>query len=159
MTPLAWTNDLRLDQPQMDRTHEEFVEQLVRLRAALDEEDAARGLVELERLIEHTVEHFGQEDRWMLASGFSPENCHSRQHASVLQVMREVARSVHEEGRRELLGELVSGLGQWFPQHARMMDAGLVQHMAEIGYDPATGRLAGALPAAPLTHCGSGGCA
>ncbi|MEF7615121.1 hemerythrin domain-containing protein [Aquincola sp. MAHUQ-54] len=158
MTALAWTESLRLHQPQMDATHEEFVDLLAQVRTALVDGEQARALAAYERLVEHTAEHFAQEDRWMLATGFAPGNCHTRQHESVLRVMREGVRVLREHGDWSALGEIVRELGQWFPQHARMMDAGLAVHMAEVGFDPATGHVAGTLPEAALTHCGSAGC-
>lgn len=158
MTALAWTEELRLNQPQIDRTHEEFVELLAAARTALDAGDTPGGLAAFETLLAHTVEHFGQEDRWMLATGFAPQNCHTRQHETVLQLMREVVRLARDEARWEPLGVLVSELGQWFPQHAQMMDAGLVLQMAEVGFDPATGETARPLPDTPLSHCGGGSC-
>lgn len=158
MTALTWTEDLRLNHLQMDRTHEEFVELLAQARAALEAGDNLQALADFERLIEHTVEHFAQEDRWMLATGFAPENCHTRQHATVLTLMREVLRLAREEARWEPLGILVRELALWFPQHAQMMDAGLAQHMAEVGFDAATGRIDGALPEEAITRCGSAGC-
>ena len=39
--------------------------------------------------MDHTDDHFGQEDRWMQDTRFSFTNCHSVQHKVVLQVMRE----------------------------------------------------------------------
>jgi len=158
MNALTWTDDLRLDQPQMDRTHEEFVQRLAAARHALDQGQPEQALAAFDELLAHTVEHFAQEERWMQATGFAPENCHARQHASVLQVMREVMRLAREESRWEPMGLLIGELGQWFPQHARVMDAGLALHMAELGFDPVTGTAARPLPEHPLTHCGSNGC-
>lgn len=157
MTALAWTEDLRLNQPQMDRTHAEFVELLAVAREAAVA-DAALALSAFERLLEHTEQHFAQEDRWMLASGFAPGNCHARQHAAVLDVMREVLRLARDEAQHEPLNRLISELGQWFPQHAAMMDAGLALQMAAVGLDPATGVAAAPLPEQALTHCGGASC-
>lgn len=157
MSALVWTEALRVNQPQMDHTHEEFVALLADVRRILEEDDSDAAHDAFERLIEHTVAHFGQEDRWMQATGFSPDNCHSRQHAMVLQAMREVLR-LAREGQTDPLGVIVGELAQWFPSHAQMMDAGLASHMAELGFDPATGTMCGALPDTALTHCGSSGC-
>jgi len=158
MTALTWTEELRLNQPQMDRTHEEFVQLLRAAHSAHAAGPTADAIAAFERLIGHSVEHFGQEDRWMQATGFAAENCHARQHASVLQIMREALRRARDEAQWEPLGALIAELGLWFPQHAALMDAGLAQHMAQMGFDPATGEMTGVLPAVALTHCGSGGC-
>jgi hemerythrin-like metal-binding protein len=157
MPELVWNNDLRLDQPQMDRTHEEFVQLLAQARAMLAADESERALASFEDLVEHTTAHFGQEDRWMAATGFSPDNCHARQHGIVLQVMREVLRLARDEGRWDSVRAIADELAEWFPQHARMMDAALAQHMAEVGFDPATGKATLALPQAAITHCGGCG--
>jgi len=157
MSALVWTEALQVNQPQMDRTHQEFVELLADVRRVLQEDDGDAGHAAFERLLAHTVEHFGHEDRWMQATGFSPDNCHSRQHAVVLQTMRDVLH-LAREGQPDPLGIVVRELAQWFPMHAQTMDAGLASHMAEMGFDPATGEVSGALPDTFLTHCGSAGC-
>ncbi|NRF71440.1 hemerythrin [Aquincola sp. S2] len=157
MSALVWTEALRVNQPQMDRTHQEFVELLADVSRALQEADGDAGHAAFERLLEHTVEHFGHEDRWMQATGFSPDNCHSRQHAMVLQTMRDVLR-LAREGHPVPLGTVVPELGRWFFMHAQTMDAGLASHMAETGFDPVSGTVSGALPDTVLTHCGSAGC-
>ncbi|RQP25365.1 bacteriohemerythrin [Piscinibacter terrae] len=157
MSALVWAESLRVHQPQMDRTHEEFVELLEGVRRILQEDDADSAHAAFARLLEHTVGHFAQEDRWMQATGFSPDNCHSRQHAMVLQAMRDVL-GLAREGQIEPLRVIVRELAQWFPVHAQMMDAGLASHMAEVGFEPATGTVSGTLPATVLTHCGSAGC-
>ncbi|HET9646190.1 MAG TPA: hemerythrin domain-containing protein [Burkholderiaceae bacterium] len=158
MTALVWTEDLRLNQPQMDRTHEEFVELLAAVRAELGAGRSPQALAAFDRLLQHTVDHFAQEDRWMQATGFSPQNCHSVQHATVLSLMREALRAAREEARWEPLNALSAGLGEWFVQHAQMMDGGLVLHMAELRFDPVTGRALGELPPQAITHCGGASC-
>ena len=159
MTALLWTEALALQQPRMDTTHREFVDLVTELEAALP--GPIHGVDDcLARLLEHTVEHFAQEERWMLKLGFSAQNCHAFQHAHVLQVLREVLRMQHEEGDLDTVRQLVAELAKWFPVHAQTMDAGLALTMAEQGFDPETGQLARA-PAAqaePLTGCGSVSC-
>jgi hemerythrin-like metal-binding protein len=157
MSALVWTESLRVNQPRMDRTHQEFVELLAQVQGLLPQGDTDAANAAFERLLQHTVDHFAQEDRWMQATGFSPDNCHSRQHAMVLQAMRDVLR-LAREGQPQPLGLIAGELAQWFPMHAQMMDAGLAAHMAEVGFEPETGVVSGTLPEAALTHCGGAGC-
>lgn len=159
MSTLTWSADLALDQPRMDATHREFVELLAALEQTLDGAPAAAGAA-LQAVTEHTVEHFAQEERWMAALGFAAENCHAFQHASVLNVLREVQRMHAAEADLDLVRRLATELAQWFPAHAQMMDAALAQTMAERGYDPETGELAVpvAADAAPITGCGGNSC-
>lgn len=159
MAVLTWSDALALQQPRMDLTHREFVDLLAALELALDgsvaDVDDALG-----RLVEHTEAHFAQEERWMVALGFAPGNCHAFQHAHVLQVLHEVDTLWRNEGDLALVRQIVTELGKWFPAHAQTMDAALAQVMAELGFDPERGTLERqpAAAHAPITGCGSAGC-
>ena len=158
MTTLTWSAALALDHPQMDATHVEFVDLLAHAEAALALTEAEL-LARFDALVAHTAEHFAQEDRWMAATGFALENCHSFQHQAVLGVMSECAKRAREAGNFEPLRMAVQELATWFPQHAQMMDAALAEHLAAVGFDPATGRCEVAIAdAAPITGCASSSC-
>lgn len=157
MTALTWTESLALNNAQMDRTHEEFVDLLATTAAALPGPDADL-LQAFDVLTQHTVAHFAQEDRWMAATGFAPANCHAYQHQAVLAVMQECVKRARDGNDFEPLRLAVDELAVWFPQHAQSMDAALAQHLAALQFDPATGQCAGALPATAQTGCGSSSC-
>lgn len=160
MTTLTWTDSLVLQHPQMDATHEEFVELLADAEAAMSGPDAVL-LAAFEALVTHTVEHFAQEDRWMAATGFAPENCHAFQHQAVLGVMQECAKRARAETPDfEPLRLAVGELATWFPQHAQMMDAALAQHMVSVGFDASTGacREPALADGSPITGCGGSSC-
>lgn len=153
---LAWSETLVLNQPQLDHTHEEFVDLLNRYGEALDA--GVDALPVFRELLAHTEAHFAMEEAWMAATGFDPVNCHSSQHAMVLNVMREVVRHATELNDREPMTIVRHELAQWFPAHAEMMDAALVFHMQQCGYQPGDAASQPALPATPITGCGDGGC-
>lgn len=157
MTTLAWTDNLVLNQPQLDTTHQEFIELLNVFGAALDAGEDA--LPAYDALLAHTEAHFAMEEDWMARCGFEPQNCHSSQHAMVLNVMREALRYANELNDREPLSILRTELAGWFPQHAEMMDAALVFTMEQRGFDPATGECREAATAeAGASGCGSSSC-
>ena len=166
MTPLTWTDSLALQHPLMDTTHAEFVALLTATDAALTGPEPDL-LARFEALVEHTLEHFEQEERWMAASGFAPENCHAMQHQSVLGVMLGCARRAGSDGGDgepvdfEPLRMAVGELAVWFPGPAQMMDAALAQHLEAVGFDPATGVCqtplraeAEAISGCAVGHCG-----
>lgn len=138
MALLTWNDTLALGHEQMDATHIEFVDGLAALEAAIGAGDTTAALAALAALVAHTESHFGQEDRWMAALGFGADTCHAYQHRSVLNVLREVQRLHAEKPDLALLQRLVNELAQWFPVHARTMDAGLAATMAERGFEAAT---------------------
>ena len=165
MSLLTWNDSLALQHPVMDRTHEEFVALLGATEAALAGPEATL-LARFEALVDHTVEHFAQEERWMAATGFAPENCHAGQHQAVLGVMVGCARRAGSEDGDgepvdfEPLRMAVGELATWFPQHAQMMDAALAQHLEAVGFDPATGVCQQPLQAEAeaISGCGVGHC-
>lgn len=157
--PLIWSDALALGHPQIDATHREFVELLQQLGELLA--GTADPRAHYAQLLAHTEQHFAMEEGWMAATGFAPDNCHSRQHAMVLELMREVERHARElqdlAPMRQLLPELLA----WFPAHAEMMDAALVLHLDQVGYDEHNGTLRRppASDAPAISSCGGAGCA
>jgi len=130
---LDWSPELVLGDARTDATHQEFIEQLNAIATC----DAAQKLPLYQALLAHTVEHFAQEERWMLANGVSAGFCHFSQHNSVLEVMKEVERRALG-GEAGLIDQMLEALVEWFPQHAQSMDAGLVSYLREKGFDTAT---------------------
>lgn len=158
MTVLEWNDALVLQNARMDDTHRVFVATLNALDAAPDDALAAG----LDGFIADTIAHFGQEDRWMKRTNFAPENCHSAEHANVLEIMHEVRRRVGE-GDIEIGRRLVKELGPWFENHAQTMDAALAYHVSAVGFDTTSEEFTGEPDAAarallegqPAASCGS----
>ena len=132
-TALAWSDELVLGDPRTDVTHQEFID----LLNATSDSDAAQQLPKYQALLAHTVEHFAQEERWMLICGVQPDFCHFSQHASVLEVMKEVERRALA-GDTDLIAKMLEALVEWFPMHASSMDAGLVTFLKEKEFDTAS---------------------
>jgi hemerythrin-like metal-binding protein len=155
MACLEWSDALSLDLPIMDDTHRAFVELLATAQRSAD--DALLGT--WQRLVDHTAEHFAQEDRWMLATRFAATNCHSLQHKVVLEVMRE-GTVMAASGDMAALREMASELALWFPKHAQSMDAALALHLRRAGYDALTGvvNCPDALPESLIYGCAGASC-
>ena len=127
---LPWSPELVLHDSRTDATHQEFID----LLNATSASDTPHKLPLYQSLVEHTVAHFGQEERWMLACGLTAEHCHFSQHSSVLEVMKEVERRA-VAGDSGLIDQMLEALVEWFPMHAQSMDAGLVAFLNEVGFD------------------------
>ncbi|MBX9605402.1 MAG: hemerythrin domain-containing protein [Gammaproteobacteria bacterium] len=131
---LDWNPDLVLDNPVMDATHVEFVALLNAVGAAPPD-----ALYEaLATFVEHTAQHFAEEERWMRESRFPPLGCHQNQHRMVLDVAREVLARV-AQGETHLGEPLATAIAEWFGEHVAMMDAVLKQYMEMQGYQPVMG--------------------
>lgn len=155
MQNLEWSDALALDLPGMDDTHREFIDLLAAVNAAPDDSLLTHWRV----LIDHTDDHFGREDAWMLATQFASSNCHSMQHKVVLQVLREGLKR-GEAGELAVVRQMAQELVLWFPHHAQAMDASLALHLRSIGYDPLTGvvSMPEALPKELIHGCGGASC-
>lgn len=148
---LPWSAALQVGDERMDATHEAFVALLAQVRALPHGEQ----LPLYRELLAHTVEHFDQEDRWMLATGFTAENCHTLQHQSILETMRAVE-THYLQGDAEIVSRMADALAEWFPMHAQSMDAGLAQHLQSVGFDTRTETLADPSRVRPATMSGCG---
>lgn len=152
---LDWTAALSVGDARMDETHEEFVGMLNQLLATPSDQQ----LPLYRAFIDHTVAHFAQEERWMLATGFAADNCHAGNHATILETMNVVA-AHSEKGDAQIINRMAQALAEWFPQHAASMDAGLAQHLKNVGFDSRTETLANPSTVRPasMSGCGSVSC-
>ena len=152
---LHWSSALAVGDARMDDTHEEFVAMLNQLLATPQDQQ----LPLYRQFVEHTVEHFAQEERWMLATGFSADNCHASHHATILDTMHAVVEHFEKEDK-EIITRLAEALAEWFPQHAASMDAGLALHLKEVGFDSRTETLTDPSQVRPasMSGCGSVTC-
>lgn len=148
---LTWAPQLQTGDARMDDTHEEFVEMLNELLATPEHEQLAL----YKRFIDHTVEHFAQEERWMVATGFAADNCHASHHATILDTMRAVE-THYLDGDNQIISRLAEALAEWFPQHTASMDMGLALHLKDVGFDTATETLADPSKVRPATMSGCG---
>lgn len=131
MNRIDWTPAHELGLAAMDETHREFVALYNACAAAADGEL----LPAFERLLEHTVAHFDQEDRWMAASGFPPTAIHRGEHEQVLAAWR-AALDRLRRGDTAPWRALAAQVPAWFDQHAATMDAALANWMRRVGYVP-----------------------
>jgi len=152
---LRWSADLQVGDGRMDQTHAEFVDLLARLRGL----QSTDPLPLFRELVAHTIEHFEQEDRWMLATGFSADNCHSLQHRSILDTLQAVE-THYLQGDTEIIARMADALAEWFPMHAQTMDAGLALHLKSLAFDTQTESMPNPERVRPasISGCGSVSC-
>nr|WP_246309167.1 hemerythrin domain-containing protein [Hydrogenophaga aromaticivorans] len=136
---------------RMDETHEEFVTMLNQLLAT----PQAQQLPLYREFVEHTAAHFAQEERWMLATGFTADNCHASHHATIMETLHAVIPH-YQNDDPEIITRLAEALVEWFPQHAASMDAGLALHLKDVGFDSRTETLADPDRVRPATMSGCG---
>ena len=154
-SPMAWTDSLHTGDARMDETHQEFVDMINQILATPEDQQ----LPVYKAFLNHTVEHFAQEERWMLATGFSADNCHAEHHATILETMR-VVEAHYLDSDPTIITRMAEALAEWFPGHANSMDAGLAAHLKSVGFDSVTETLAdpSAIKNVTMSGCGSVSC-
>jgi hemerythrin-like metal-binding protein len=150
-TGLEWAPSLQTGDARMDETHEEFVVMLNQLLATPQDQQ----LPLYREFVEHTAAHFAQEERWMLATGFTADNCHASHHATIMETLHAVIPH-YQNDDPEIINRLAEALVEWFPQHAASMDAGLALHLKDVGFDSRTETLADPDRVRPATMSGCG---
>ncbi|MBU4519648.1 MAG: hemerythrin domain-containing protein [Gammaproteobacteria bacterium] len=150
-TGLEWAPGLQTGDARMDETHEEFVTLLNQLLATPQDQQ----LPLYREFVEHTAAHFAQEERWMLATGFTADNCHASHHATIMETLHAVIPH-YQNDDPEIITRLAEALVEWFPQHAASMDAGLALHLKDVGFDSRTETLADPDRVRPATMSGCG---
>ncbi len=152
---MPWTDSLNTGDACMDATHHEFVEMINKILATPEDQQ----LPVYKAFLDHTVAHFAQEERWMLATGFSADNCHAEHHATILETMR-VVEAHYLDTDPQIITRLAEALAEWFPGHAASMDAGLAAHLKSVGFDSVTETLAdpSAIQHVTMSGCGSVSC-
>ena len=154
-TTLELTDALLTGDARMDHTHQEFTDLLNELLATPQNEQ----LPLYKAFLAHTQEHFAQEERWMLATGFSAGNCHAEHHAMILETMGVIEQHYLGDDP-EIITRMAEALVEWFPGHAASMDAGLAAHLKLVGFDSATETLADptVIKNVTMSGCGSVSC-
>ena len=152
---MLWSDSLNTGDARMDETHHEFMAMVNHILATPEEEQ----LPVYQAFLKHTVEHFAQEERWMLATGFSADNCHAAHHATILENMR-VVEAHYLDTDKQIITRMAEALIEWFPGHAASMDAGLAAHLKSVGFDSVTETLSdpSAIRNVTMSGCGSDSC-
>lgn len=124
---LRWNDALLLGFGPMDRTHEEFVACVGRLRGATHTDVA----IHMTAMLEHLTSHFEEEQRWMLDSDFPSMDCHLDEHTAVLNSAQQVEALVQRDGDLAEAHRFAEALAGWFEGHAFYMDSALSHWMSK----------------------------
>ena len=126
---LTWSDAHLLGYAPMDETHKEFHSIALALLAC-GSSNVLEAIAAFER---HAVEHFKQEERWMLETNFPSRNCHIEEHAAVLSAVRQVRQTiVTGDLNINLAHNLAYDLLRWFPGHTDYLDSALASWLTRI---------------------------
>jgi hemerythrin len=133
-TEWNWNEKWQLNHSELDDTHREFV---ALMDAAMRAGDADLGPC-IDKLVDHTKQHFEMEQRWMTETDFPPRDCHASEHHQVLETM-EAVRARMAGGDAQMGRVLLTAIAQWFDGHADSMDRTLAAWMNATVRGPGPG--------------------
>lgn len=123
---MEWEERYRLGYGPMDEKHQEFV----MLVTELSQTDKAGLPALLDKLIEHTTEHFASEERLMLSCGFTTPNTHTDEHNRILATLGSAKRMLGK-GFAAPARALEQELPGWFANHAATLDSVLAAQLLQ----------------------------
>ena len=124
---LAWDPQRHsLAHAELDSTHHSFVKLLNQTVAASKDQFVAQ----LQQLLEHTQQHFAQEEQLMQASKFPSLVEHQAEHQRVLGELQQLTTRA-QQGRSTLLARayVQDKLPEWFNLHTTTMDSALTAYL------------------------------
>jgi len=108
----------------MNHDHAEFIEMREQLLAALAKEgNHAEVDALLDRLLEHTRTHFGEEERLMEAAGYDDLAAHRQSHRIMAEHVRALERTYDHDPSTVAAAELHGFLSDWLVHHIRSEDS------------------------------------
>jgi len=126
---LKWSDAHLLGYGPMDESHKDFYDVAIALLKC-SSYNALAAIAAFER---HAVEHFKQEEQWMLETGFPLRSCHIEEHAAVLSSVSQVHQTIAAGDLDvRLAHDLAYHLLQWFPGHTDYLDSALVSWLCRI---------------------------
>lgn len=115
----------------MDDTHKAFIAQVNRLAEASN-----AAFTELfDQLIEHTEEHFQQEEQLMQETAFPANAEHRDEHQRILGELRQFKKRVDKGLVSFGRNYVTQRLPEWFRLHAASMDSALAAHAKNTATD------------------------
>jgi hemerythrin len=129
---LTWSDAHLLGYDPMDEMHKEFYS-IARTLLTCGSSNVLEAIAIFER---HLVEHFEQEERWMVETSFPSRNCHIEEHAAVLNSVRRVRQTMAAGDLNiNLAHDLAYHLLRWFPGHTDYLDSTLASWLTRIKHE------------------------
>jgi len=117
MSLIQWNNSLSVNIAQIDRQHQDLVNMINELNAAMKEgrgKDAIGKIVK--GLIDYTATHFATEERYFDQYGYPASAAHKQEHRDFVAKVTEFKQGF-DEGRLGLSISVMNFLGDWLRNH------------------------------------------
>jgi len=125
---IAWDSSLETGDARIDEQHRAMHDLLNELASATD--SASEVMSVLERLLDHAVLHFAEEEDLMYREEYPPDLCarHIAQHRELTESARQKVLEFRN-GSLAGIGPLAEFLHEWVGTHVNEHDRRLVEHV------------------------------
>lgn len=124
---LLWSNSLKIGIPEIDRQHQQLIEQMGYLYNAIQQDRGEREIKEILKFLnKYVVEHFGHEESCMLKYRCPVAQQNKAKHSEFTANLRAIETEFLTKGASENLAiEINKNLLQWFANHIKSIDTSL----------------------------------
>ena len=116
-TSLAWSDDLSVGSPTIDREHRELVELFQRLTDPARQDDAVFLRATLDDLVRHVGEHFEHEEGIMRRQHYPDYAAHRQVHGDLLDQINHFTVLMDERNAGLPPAGLIDFVGNWLVGH------------------------------------------
>jgi hemerythrin len=122
MALFEWNDSLSVKVHEMDEQHKKLIGLINSLNEAMAKGKGADALKKvLEDMINYTVEHFGNEEKYMAAFNYPGTFMQKQEHKKFIDKTRELQKGL-AEGKLMLSMETMNFLKDWLQKHIMGMD-------------------------------------
>lgn len=114
---LAWSDDLSVGSPTIDREHRELVELFQHLTDPARQDDAAFLRATLDDLVRHVGEHFEREEGIMRRWDYPNYALHRQAHGDLLDQINHFMDLMNETGAALQPARIIDFVGNWLVGH------------------------------------------
>lgn len=132
---IPWTRDLSVDIRHIDKQHRTLIDIINDLHQALTQARAGNVIQEIiDRLLDYTVNHFGEEERLMERHGYPKLAQHKEIHKKFIATAQSFQERINQGAPMSAVaGELLATLRDWLVNHIKKTDRQYAAHLHKKG--------------------------
>jgi len=126
MKLIIWCNSFETGIPSVDTEHQEMIVKINEALEKIYKNQNSKEIVTFLNDIYHSIsDHFTNEEKMMLWSGFKEYHTHKKDHKNLLQKLKNIIADTEKMEIVEFDSHLVDHLIKWFLNHFATFDARL----------------------------------
>ncbi len=128
---MEWTQDLAVGVTKIDDQHKELIARMNAFFDSMNKMDKQQKVLDMLAFLEkYVVEHFSDEEKLQISSGYPLYKEHKKMHTDFIADIRKIKSDIEKDGFTVATSALVgSTLVSWLTLHIKNVDKGLGAHI------------------------------